>query len=165
MAKLLTASRLPLAALGFAAAGITAMSLASTDALIDRSVSAGLGAAQRTDRALPVAGSEAFWLSRHEVAADADLGANLLGKPVALGDRVTIASSRGDARVLEVVALSPLDQTLVRTSGDATAPSLVLVTCRELVTGSSRHAHTVRFIVESEQVSGTLPKPAPEKVL
>lgn len=165
MANFLTASRLPLAALGFAAAGITAMSLASTDALIDRSVSASLGAAQRSDRGLPVAGSEAFWLSRHETAAEADVGASLLGKPIALGDRVTIASANGDARVLEVVALSPLDQALVRTSGEAAGPSLVLVTCRELVTGSSRHAYTVRFIVESDHVAGPMPKPAPEKVL
>lgn len=95
------------------------------------------------------AGDEGYWLTRAEMHSPA-----LFQKPVAVGDRITIAGADGLERKLEVVAVKAMGTHAHL--GDATS-GLVLVTCR--VSGEVAATETlVRFIVE-----GQASQPKPDK--
>jgi hypothetical protein len=102
-------------------------------------VAAEPGQAQRV-----VAGDEGYWLTHAEVVASTQLT-----KPLALGDRISIASHEGDQRQLEVVGLRLLETS----PGGATADRgrFMLVTCRATGNGGGS-APLVRFIVAAEPV-------------
>ena len=79
-------------------------------------------------------------------------------KPLAIGDRITIAGRDGRERHLEVVDLKAIGGNTVRATG-AAHPRLLLVTCR--VSGEGRPGEApVRFIVEAEPAEPAVPAPA-----
>ena len=98
------------------------------------------------------AGDEGYWLTRAEMQNPA-----VVGKPMVVGDRITITGPDGHERKLEVT-----DVKAIGTASRANAVSLLLVTCR--VTQDGAEAALVRFIME-----GQLPKapasPASPKTL
>lgn len=98
-------------------------------------------------------GDEGYWLTRAEVESPAPFA-----KPLAVGDRITIAGRDGRERHLEVADLKAVGGTLLR----AGSPRLLLVTCRVL-DASAQEARPVRFIVEAEPAEP--PAPAPAKAL
>jgi hypothetical protein len=99
-------------------------------------------------------GDEGYWLTRAEVESPAPFA-----KPLAVGDRITIAGRDGRERQLEVVDLKAIGGKAVRVTG-AAHMRLLLVTCR--VTGeAAEHADApVRFIIEAEPAVPALPAPA-----
>ena len=112
-------SHLPIAALGLAAAGLgfAALTLGNGDAVVERGFQRAFanmdGNAAPNRGPLPVvAGSEEFWLT-HLVH---DAGGGAVTKPVAVGDRITINSGGGE-RVLHVVTVDKLDETIGRMRG------------------------------------------------
>jgi len=146
-------TNLPVAALGIVAAGvgITAMTLGSSDTVVERGFERALASRAElpatTKIAAPaVAGSEQFWLS-HVVH---DAGAPFT-KPVAVGDRVTITSS-GHEQVLHVVTVDKLDRQIVPISSERPT-RLLLVTCRDQANPESR---PVRFLIEADDELPTL---------
>jgi len=87
------------------------------------------------------AGDEGFWLTQAEVQSPAPFA-----KPLAVGDRITIAGSDGRERPLEVVDLKAIGGNAGHT---ALRGRLLLVSCR--VTGKASEAAeaTVRFLIEA----------------
>jgi hypothetical protein len=105
------------------------------------------------DRASAV-GDEGYWLTRAEVESPAPFA-----KPLAVGDRITIAGHDGRERQLQVVDLRAV-------GGNAARPlrsggmRLLLVTCRVTGEAGDRADAPVRFIIEAEPVTRALPTPA-----
>jgi len=105
------------------------------------------------DRASAV-GDEGYWLTRSEVESPAPFA-----KPLAVGDRITIAGHDGRERQLQVVDLRAV-------GGNAARPArsggmrLLLVTCRVTGEAGDRADAPVRFIIEAEPVARALPAPA-----
>jgi hypothetical protein len=138
-------TNLPVAALGLVAAGvgIAAMTLGSSDTVVERGFARALASRAEqpgdTRIAAPaaVSGSEQFWLTH--VVHDG----SPLTKPVAVGDRVTI-NSGGRERVLHVVTVDKLDRQIVPISSERPT-RLLLVTCRDQANPDSR---PVRFLIE-----------------
>ena len=91
-------------------------------------------------------GDEGYWLTRAEMQSPA-----LFAKPVAIGDRITIAGHDGQERRLEVVDVKAVGAT----PSGREAASLLLVTAR--IRDETADKSTVRFIVE-----GQMAKPAPQ---
>jgi hypothetical protein len=110
-------------------------------------------AAKAPTRGAPV-GDEGYWLTRAEVESPAPFA-----KPLAVGDRITIAGHDGRERQLEVVDLKTVGGSAPRALR-AGSMRLLLVTCR--VTGDSAEQANapVRFIIEAEPAAPTLPAPA-----
>jgi len=100
------------------------------------------------ERAQAAAGDEGYWLTRAEVESPAPFA-----KPLAVGDRITIAGRDGGQRQLEVVDLKAIGGNLVRT--DTEHARLLLVTCRVVGQAADRVEAPVRFIIEAG------PPPAP----
>jgi hypothetical protein len=98
-------------------------------------------------------GDEGYWLTRADVESPAPFA-----KPLAVGDRITIAGRDGRERRLEVTDLKAVGDN----SGRNTQLRLMLVTCR--VTDAGSGESTVRFIVEAEP-SAPQPLPQPAKAL
>ena len=100
-------------------------------------------------------GDEGYWLTRAEVESPAPFA-----KPLAVGDRITIAGRDGRERQLEVVDLKAVGGNAaraLRTGG----MRLLLVTCRVTGEGADRADAPVRFIIEAEPaVPAALPAPA-----
>jgi len=100
------------------------------------------------------AGDEGYWLTRAEVESPTPFA-----KPLAVGDRITIAGRDGRERHLEVVDLKAIGGSPVRT-GSAAHPRLLLVTCRVAGEGADRVEAPVRFIVEADPAVPAVPAPA-----
>ena len=95
-------------------------------------------------------GDEGYWLTRAEVESPSPFA-----KPLAVGDRITIAGRDGHERRLEVTDLKAVGDN----AGRNTQLRLMLVTCR--VTDAGSGESTVRFIVEAEPAAPhSLPQPA-----
>jgi len=108
------------------------------------------------------AGDEGYWLTRAEVESPAPFA-----KPLAIGDRITIAGRDGRERQLEVVDLKAIGGNLVRAGTEHVR--LLLVTCRVVgqIGGQAadRAAEApVRFIIEAGP-SEPPAAPAPAKAL
>jgi hypothetical protein len=96
-----------------------------------------------------------YWLTRSEVESPA-----LFDRQLAVGDRITIAGRDGRERVLEVVDLKVVGESLVQAVAGAAPMRLLLVTCH-IVGGDGDQAAKVpvRFIVEGEPSEPALPRP------
>jgi hypothetical protein len=148
---------------GCGAAALAVAGALRTDDLVSRgfgraldSVPGGLslqaGKAQADAAAV---GDEGYWLTRSEVE-----GPTLLGKPVAIGDRITITGRDGRERKLEVVHLKAIGEPISKVGNGAAPLRLLLVTCR-IVEGTEAESRTpVRFIVEGELAEPAVPAPA-----
>ena len=100
------------------------------------------------------AGDEGYWLTRAEVESPTPFA-----KPLAIGDRITIAGRDGRERQLEVVDLKAIGGNHVRAT-PAAHPRLLLVTCRVTGEAVDRADAPVRFIVEAEPAEPAAPTPA-----
>jgi hypothetical protein len=90
------------------------------------------------------AGDEGYWLTRAEVESPTPLV-----KPLAIGDRITIAGQDGRERKLEVIDLKAIgSDPVLRTGTIAPQARLLLVICK-VADGDGREA-PVRFIIEAE---------------
>jgi hypothetical protein len=104
----------------------------------------------------PTVGDEGYWLSRSDIE-----NPNLLGKPFAVGDRITISGQDGQERKLQVIDMKAIGgDPILRTGTSAVPLRLLLVTCKVMDGGGEA---TVRFIVEAEPTPA--PAPAPSKAL
>ena len=99
-------------------------------------------------------GDEGYWLTRAEVESPTPFA-----KPLAIGDRITIAGRDGRERQLEVVDLKAIGGHHARAS-QAMHPRLLLVTCRVAGETAGRAEAPVRFIIEAEPVAPAAPAPA-----
>jgi hypothetical protein len=99
-------------------------------------------------------GDEGYWLTRAEVESPAPFA-----KPLAVGDRITIAGRDGRERQLEVVDLKAIGGKTVRVAGTAHV-RLLLVTCRVTGEAAEQADAPVRFIIEAEPAVPALPAPA-----
>jgi len=149
-----------------AAAGI-GIALASTEGLVERSLTTALsasgGGADPSAQAL-VAGSEAYWLE--QARRNATTGGRIepvgWSAPAALGvsvgDLITVASG-GRERVLEVVAIAELPASVTRIDTSEAPERQIAVTCRDRSAGDGR---LIRFITAANRPA---PNGAPERVL
>ena len=99
-------------------------------------------------------GDEGYWLTRAEVESPTPFA-----KPLAVGDRITIAGRDGRERQLEVMDLKAVGGNAnrgIRSGG----MRLLLVTCRVTGDGADQAAAPVRFIIEAEPAVPALPAPA-----
>lgn len=136
---------LPVAMLGLSAVGLgaAAIALGNGEAVVERGFQraiANMDGKPSGQKGFPVvAGSEEFWLTHvvHDAGAPA-------AKPVAVGDRITIASN-GAQRVLNVVTVDKLDSQVLPISSERPTP-LLLVTCRD---EANPQARPVRFLIEA----------------
>ena len=148
-------TNLPVAALGLAAVGLgaAALNLGNGDVFVERGFTRAFASmADKTGEAanlgkgtdVIIGASEQLRVTRaaHDPAA-------VFAKPVAIGDRITIASG-GRERILHVVKVDQLDSAIVPTSSGHPAP-LLLVTCQDEANATAR---PVRFLIESDE---TLP--------
>jgi hypothetical protein len=103
-----------------------------------------------------IAGDGGFWLTRAEVDSPTPFA-----KPLAVGDRITIAGKGGRVTSLEVADITAVGGGIVRTGTGQT--QLLLVTCRVVGAAGEQTQHPVRFIVESG--SSEPLAPAPSKAL
>jgi len=99
-------------------------------------------------------GDEGYWLTRAEVESPAPFG-----KPLAVGDRITIAGRDGRERQLEVMGLKLVGDNPGR-ANRALPMRLLLVTCRVTGETGERADAPVRFIIEAEPASLALPTAA-----
>ena len=144
-------TNLPVAAFVVAAAGLgaAALTLGNGDAVVERGFERALAAmADRPDAAKTtgLADTGQFWLTH--VVHDAG---TTFTKPVAVGDRITIASG-GRERILRVVDVAKLDNSIVPASSERPAP-LLLVTCRDEASPASR---PVRLLIEADDEAPAL---------
>ena len=102
----------------------------------------------------PAVGDEGYWLTRAEVESPAPFA-----KPLAVGDRITIAGRDGRERRLEVVDLKAVGGNAARYLRSG-AMRLLLVTCRVTGEGVEQVDAPVRFIIEAEPMVRALPAPA-----
>ena len=148
-------TNLPVAALGLAAVGLgaAALGLGNGDVFVERGFT----------RAFASMGDKASHDATVGKGADMIIGAGeqlrvtraahdpsaVFGKPVAIGDRITITTG-GRERTLHVVKVDQLDSAIVPASSGHPAP-LLLVTCQDEANATAR---PVRFLIESDE---TLP--------
>lgn len=145
---------------GLALALLAGAAMFSTDLLVSRGFGKALEAqrsglsfdtAAAKARAQATVGDEGYWLTRAEVESPAPFG-----KPLVVGDRITIAGRDGE-RQLEVVDLKAIGGNLMRTRTEQVR--LLLVTCR-VVGPADRAEAPVRFIVEAAAPQPSTPPPA-----
>ena len=148
---------------GLAVAVATGAAVLRTDLLLSRGFGNALDASRpglsfETTAGKPSAqgavGDEGYWLTRAEVESPTPFA-----KPIAIGDRITIAGSDGRERQLEVVDLKAIGGHHVRAT-PAVHLRLLLVTCRVTGEGAERTEAPVRFIVEAESAEPAVPAPA-----
>jgi len=143
------------------AASLTAAGILHSDVLLARGfgkafrnspppVSFNVGAAKDGTQA-PAAGDEGYWLTRSEVESPSPFA-----KPLAVGDRITIAGRDGHERRLEVTDLKAIGDNAVR----GTQLRLMLVTCRVADADADSDGAMVRFIIEAEPGVPALQQPA-----
>lgn len=132
------------------------VSLADPAQVIERSFEQGLAASRpaETASAVPVAGSEAFWLGRG-YAEDTDAAAGkvepvLWTAPVAKGEHIIIGNG-AERRILEVVSVERIPPTTTRIDAGAEGERLAVV-CRDSEDGQDR---LIRFEIAPEK-----PEPA-----
>jgi hypothetical protein len=101
-------------------------------------------------------GDEGYWLARSDVASAAPFS-----KPLAIGDRITIADRNGRERRLQVVDLKPIGVPLFRVAAGAPPVQLMVVTCRDADAADRDGEATVRFIIQSEMAEPAAPPPQP----
>jgi hypothetical protein len=157
---------LPVAGLSLAAVGLlaAAYSFGGSDAVVERGFERAFasldGLATQTKGAdlITTTGLQ-LRISRvaHDGARDA---AKAFAKPVAIGDRITIASG-GRERALHVVKVDQLDSSIVPASSANPAP-LLLVTCSD---DSNPKARPVRFLIEADETLPTLSVTAAARTL
>jgi hypothetical protein len=148
---------------GIAVAAVVGAAVLRTDVLLSRGFGNALDASRpglsfETTAGKPSAqgavGDEGYWLTRAEVESPTPFA-----KPLAIGDRITIAGRDGRERHLEVVDLKAIGGNSTRAAG-AAHPRLLLVTCRIAGEGADRVEAPVRFIVEAEPAAPAVPAPA-----
>ena len=150
-----------IAVAGFTAVAVVGVALWQTDLLVARGFGKALEGARPTLSFQPtakagqtqtVAGDEGYWLTRAEVESPTPFA-----KPLALGDRITIAGRDGRAHQLEIVDLKAVGTTIPVATGSAhTQPRLLIVTCR--LSASPLARARVQFASSSRQTRST---PAP----
>ena len=156
-------SRVVVAA-GIVVAVATGAAVLGTDLLLNRGFGNALGAsrpglsfdtvaAKQPGQGAAV-GDEGYWLTRAEVESPAPFA-----KPLAVGDRITIAGHDGRERQLQVVDLRAVGGNAARPLR-AGGTRLLLVTCRVTGEAGDRADAPVRFIIEAEPVARPLPTPA-----
>lgn len=156
-------SRVVVAA-GIVMAVATGAAVLGTDLLLNRGFGNALGAsrpglsfdsvaAKQPGQGAAV-GDEGYWLTRAEVESPAPFA-----KPLAVGDRITIAGRDGRERQLEVVDLKAIGGKAIRVSG-AAHTRLLLVTCRVTGEATEQANAPVRFIIEAEPAAPAVPAPA-----
>ena len=151
-------------AAGFALAVATGVGVLRSDLLLNRGFGNALEASRpglSFDTAATKApaqgvtvGDEGYWLTRAEVESPTPFA-----KPLAVGDRITIAGRDGRERQLEVVDLKAVGGNAARALRSG-AMRLLLVTCRVTGEGADRADAPVRFIIEAEPAAPALPAPA-----
>ena len=157
-----------IAVAGFTAVAVVSVALWQTDLLVTRGFGKALEGARptlsfqptaRSGQTQAVAGDEGYWLTRAEVESPTPFA-----KPLALGDRITIAGRDGRAHQLEIVDLKAVGSTIPVAAGSGHAqPRLLIVTCRTVSEAGGPVQGQVRFIVEADAVDpGTV---APAKTL
>jgi hypothetical protein len=109
-------------------------------------------AAPNSRTSASAAGDEGFWLTQAEVQSPAPFA-----KPLAVGDRITIAGSDGRERRLEVVDLKVIGGRAAAARG-----RLLLVSCRVTGKASESAEATVRFLIEAAAPESA---PPPAKAL
>ncbi len=149
---------------GFALAIAAGVGVLRSDLLLNRGFGNALDASRpglSFDTALPKApvqgarvGDEGYWLTRADVESPTPFA-----KPLAVGDRITIAGREGRERHLEVVDLKAVGGSAARVLRTG-AMRLLLVTCRVTGEGADPADAPVRFIIEAEPVARQLPPPA-----
>lgn len=140
-------------------AAVASVGLWQTDLLVTRGFGKALEGAkptltfahESTQTGANIAGDEGYWLTRADVESQAPFG-----KPVALGDRISIAGRDGRARHLEVIDLKTIGTAPVKTGAAETR--LLAVTLRPL--GEANGQGVVRFIVEDQGVGPERAAPA-----
>jgi hypothetical protein len=147
---------LPVAGLSLAAVGLlaAAYSFGGSDAVVERGFERAFASLDQVTQAkgadlITTTGLQ-LRISRvaHDGARDA---AKAFAKPVAIGDRITIASG-GRERALHVVKVDQLDSSIVPASSANPAP-LLLVTCSD---DSNPKSRPVRFLIEADETLPTL---------
>jgi hypothetical protein len=155
-------SRLILVA-GIAVAAAAGMAVLRTDLLLSRGFGLALDASRpglsfeaagAKQPARDAVGDEGYWLTRAEVESPTPFA-----KPLAVGDRITIAGRNGRERHLEVVDLKAIGGSQARTAS-AAHPRLLLVTCRVTGAAADQAEAPVRFIVEAQPAEPATPAPA-----
>ena|SRR5689334_2658869 len=141
-----------LALCGVAAMVVAGVGLWRTDLLLIRGFGKALQGAGPTLTFQPasgtgqtqVAGDEGYWLTRADVESPTPFA-----KPLAPGDRITISSSDGRARQLEIIDLKAIGMVLGKIGTAGAQPHLMVVTCRTLGEGDRG---PVRFIIEADPI-------------
>jgi hypothetical protein len=161
MASIATSKSRMIAVAGFAVAVAAGVGVLRSDLLLNRGFGNALQASRPglsfdavATKAPPQGtqvGDEGYWLTRAEVESPAPFA-----KPLAVGDRITIAGRDGRERQLEVVDLKAVGGNAARLLRTG-AMRLLLVTCR--VNGEGADA-PVRFIIEAEPAVRSVPAPA-----
>jgi hypothetical protein len=147
---------------GLVIAAAAGAALARTDLLLNRGFGNALDARRPgltfevvTAKEQPqgAAGDEGYWLTRAEVESPTPFG-----KPLAIGDRITISGHDGAERQLEVVDLKAIGGSA--RAGQMAQPRLLLVTCHIAGETGAKAPAPVRFIVEAEPAIPATPAPA-----
>ncbi|HEX5999357.1 MAG TPA: hypothetical protein VFZ16_08160 [Hyphomicrobiaceae bacterium] len=99
-------------------------------------------------------GDEGYWLARGGTATPV-----MLGKRLAVGDRISITGQDGRVRRLQVVDLSPIDAPILNVADSPASLRLVRVTCR-IAGRTADKGEPVHFFVEAEGPKPTHLTPA-----
>ena len=156
-----TASRLVLVA-GAVALGAAGSMALRADLMIAYGFSRALEARQTAPAAFEVAatasqrdkaevGDETYWLAR----GGGMVSPVVLGKPLAVGDRIAMTTQDGHAHHLEVVAISEARPAIHRVADGPLAAQLTRVTLRTIDTAGRNSGRLVHVWIEAEA-----PKPA-----
>lgn len=152
-------TNLPVAALGVASAGLGAavLTFGSGDVVVKRGFEHALAAmGERPSVLADTAVDSRQQLRLTHVVHDS----SMFTKPVAVGDSIAITSG-GHQRVLHVVNVAKLDNSVLPISSERPVP-LLLVTCRDEAKPDGR---PVRFLIEADKEPPTLSSPKAARTL
>ena len=96
-------------------------------------------------------GDEGYWLTRSTLEGQASFG-----RPLAVGNRITISGGNGRPRTLEVVEIASTGAPLLKVAEGSAPVRLTRVTARVVGAPEAGHEELVRFYVEVDK-----PNPAP----
>ncbi len=141
--------------------GASTALMSSSEAMLRTSFSAALQgsapvAAQRMAKAVPLSGSEDFWLS----AIRQDGGAPVT-KTVSLGDRISLTLG-GEQRDLEVAAVSEFQPKLTEIDTSSGPSRFVLVTAKD---ARNAAADSIRFVMEIQPAPAAIVAAKPAQAL
>ena len=143
------------------AAGAIALMPGSSDAMLSRSFESAL--ARRAEvqsvavvRSPAIPAGDHLWLSRAESSAPFGLG-----KPVATGDRISIATADGPERVLEVIDVHAIGSGGTRAEASGSS-RFELVTAKVVGDAAGR---LIRFIVEGDDADAIEGAAKPQRTL